>query len=482
MAGVCEIPAFPIDQAELPTGRVSADDHESSMLSNGMKHAKDKGGVRSERCLASRHSARLPRDPRSPKTRTTTTQLGYMLEHEYTSMAQEFLLSQERFVHWSYQGYGESFQIHLCVAAPRDSQGYVQALREVAERSLAHAWLSLLGREVVWAAPPSLSTHVSLNHNHQATANHTSSSKDGGLQPALGTPATTPSSNSCREARVGSGAGGEAGVGTGGAAPSATPVVNTYRLSLGLRAAFASIGATDSAYSFREVLLLLKKYLFSNARLFDKIDKLYVNCESDPLGRAFGVTRFHFNDVRTLIVQNITKEQHARGPTGHEPPPVPDSSSPSVSVDGSNDSTCRVPAPPGAAPRIPVNGIVASPRTLNGPEGVATGSPEPGSSSNRGRQRLLPGQSSPPPLFTCPKIPDSCSDTETVYSVQGYVTVKQNRRHSENRSGLAGVRWVMTPCNRSKFKKSSHHGNEALRQDYVVVGEHVVGAMRAVSG
>ena len=47
-----------------------------------------------------------------------------------------------------------------------------------------------------------------------------------------------------------------------------------------------------------QVLLLLKKYLFCNVRLFDPNDRLYVNCESDPLGKALEVKRFHFNDVR----------------------------------------------------------------------------------------------------------------------------------------------------------------------------------------
>lgn len=46
-----------------------------------------------------------------------------------------------------------------------------------------------------------------------------------------------------------------------------------------------------------QVLVFLKKYLFSKVHLFDSKDKLYVNCESDPLGEALGVKRFHFNDV-----------------------------------------------------------------------------------------------------------------------------------------------------------------------------------------
>lgn len=44
--------------------------------------------------------------------------------------------------------------------------------------------------------------------------------------------------------------------------------------------------------------MLLKKYLFSKDYLFDPKNRLYVNCESDPLGQALGVKRFHFNDVR----------------------------------------------------------------------------------------------------------------------------------------------------------------------------------------
>lgn len=248
------------------------------------------------------------------------------------------------------------------------------------------------------------------------TADHASISNGGGLQPALESP------TSSRTGQVGSETGAEAGVGTKGTNSSVPPVVNTYRLTPKLRYAFASVGATDSAYSFREVLLLLKKYLFKG-RLFDPNDRLYVNCESDPLGLALGVKRFHFNDVRTLISQNIIKVQSASGQvqsaSGHtslqEPPPVPDTLSSSNSSrlcsDGSNDSTCRLSVPLGAAPCIPVNG----------PASVAT-SPVPGPSRVCGRERALPGQSNPPPVIDCPDIPESCSDTETIYSVQGYET------------------------------------------------------------
>lgn len=90
------------------------------------------------------------------------------------------------------------------------------------------------------------------------TADHTSGSNGGGLQPAQKSPAssTSPSDNS-RAGQVGSGAGAEAGVETRGTASSVPPVVNTYHLTPELRVTFASVGATDSAYSFREVFISL---------------------------------------------------------------------------------------------------------------------------------------------------------------------------------------------------------------------------------
>ncbi|XP_063883479.1 E3 ubiquitin-protein ligase Mdm2-like isoform X1 [Scylla paramamosain] len=255
------------------------------------------------------------------------------------------------------------------------------------------------------------------------TADHSSSSNGGGLQLPQESPASTPSpSNTWRVGQVGCGTGTEAGVGTRGAAPSASPVVNTYRLSPELRAAFVSVGATDSAYSFREVLLLLKNYLFSNVSLFDPDDKLYINCESDPLGKALGVKRFHFNDVRSLISQNIIKVRPVRGPPCPQvPTPVPDNISSSVCAGGSNDSTCRLSVPVGATPSIPGDAIVVSDGVPN-LENVATPSSEAGVSRVCGRQRSLPGPSNPPPDITCPDIPDSCSDAETIYSVQDYET------------------------------------------------------------
>lgn len=89
------------------------------------------------------------------------------------------------------------------------------------------------------------------------TADHSSSSTTGGgLQLAQESPAATPSpANTWRVGHVCCRAGIEAGMGTRGAAPSAPPVVNTYHLSPQLKAAFASVGATDSAYSFREVFI-----------------------------------------------------------------------------------------------------------------------------------------------------------------------------------------------------------------------------------
>lgn len=85
------------------------------------------------------------------------------------------------------------------------------------------------------------------------TAEFNSSSTGGGLQTSLETFA--PASNNSREGQVGSGAGARTGVETRGQTMSVPQVVNMYRLRPKLRDAFAPVGATDSAYSFREVCI-----------------------------------------------------------------------------------------------------------------------------------------------------------------------------------------------------------------------------------
>lgn len=87
------------------------------------------------------------------------------------------------------------------------------------------------------------------------TAEHNSSSTGGGLQPAQETPSSTNPSGSGREGQVGSGAGARTCVEPGGQTPSVPQVVNMYRLCPKLRDAFAPVGATNSAYSFREVFI-----------------------------------------------------------------------------------------------------------------------------------------------------------------------------------------------------------------------------------
>ena len=88
------------------------------------------------------------------------------------------------------------------------------------------------------------------------TADHTSSNNGGGLQRALENPASsTPLSDSSRTGQVCSEAGAKVGVGIRSAASSAPQVVNTYHLTPELRDTFASVGATNSAYSFREVFI-----------------------------------------------------------------------------------------------------------------------------------------------------------------------------------------------------------------------------------
>ncbi|KAK4294881.1 hypothetical protein Pmani_032528 [Petrolisthes manimaculis] len=101
-----------------------------------------------------------------------------------------------------------------------------------------------------------------------------------------------------------------ASVSEGNSTTTATTTTTTtqpimYLLSPDLREAFQPVGATNKAYTFREVLILLKKYLFSKTHLFDASNKLYVNCGSDPLGVALGVERFHYNQTRYLISRNI---------------------------------------------------------------------------------------------------------------------------------------------------------------------------------
>lgn len=111
------------------------------------------------------------------------------------------------------------------------------------------------------------------------------------------------------------------------------------------------------------------------------------------------------------------------------PTPVPDKLSSSASSDGSslciggsNDSTCGLLVPSGAASCKPVSGIVVSQGTQIGLESVATTSSVQGPSRVCGKERALAGPRCPPADITCPDIPDSCSDTETIYSVQGYET------------------------------------------------------------
>lgn len=87
------------------------------------------------------------------------------------------------------------------------------------------------------------------------------------------------------------------------------------------------------------------------------------------------------------------------------------------SLCGSNDSTCG-----SLASCKPASGIVASHEACTGLEGVATAGLVAGPSKVCGKERALAGPSCPPPDITCPDIPDSCSDTETIYSVQGYET------------------------------------------------------------
>ncbi|XP_045113767.1 uncharacterized protein LOC123506016 isoform X2 [Portunus trituberculatus] len=125
---------------------------------------------------------------------------------------------------------------------------------------------------------------------------------------------------------------------------------------------------------------------------------------------------------RSLITQNIIKVHPARVlPCPEVPTPVPDNLSSSVHAGGSNDSTCRSSVPVGATPSTSGNGIVVS-QGVSNLENVATPGSEAGVPRICGRQRALPGPSNTPVDITCPDIPDSCSDAESVYSVQDYET------------------------------------------------------------
>lgn len=111
------------------------------------------------------------------------------------------------------------------------------------------------------------------------------------------------------------------------------------------------------------------------------------------------------------------------------PTPVPDKLRSSSSSGGSdlcigrnNDSTCGLSVPSGAAACNPVSGIAASQGAQVSLESVASNSSVPGPTRVCGKERASAGPSCQPPDITCPDIPDICSDTETIYSIQGYET------------------------------------------------------------
>lgn len=253
-----------------------------------------------------------------------------------------------------------------------------------------------------------------------------------------------------------------------------SPSGNMYHLIPALRATFASVGATDRAYSFREILQLLKKYLFSKDHLFDPEDVRYVNCGNDPLGQALQVTRFHFTDVTPLISKHIiqaqpktyqnTEKEHASVPdrvnetcsyqiTQRERASVPDSLngtysqtlctgsserhvSPSYISDGrttgselinelsaTNGRTVLL-APSGTTTLQHLNSD--SRETNYGHLRTPAFNPIPGPSRESGsilmQRKCHQSASLLSITITIPDIPDSISDAESVYSVQGYET------------------------------------------------------------
>ncbi|KAK3856397.1 hypothetical protein Pcinc_037284 [Petrolisthes cinctipes] len=275
--------------------------------------------------------------------------------------------------------------------------------------------------------------------------------------------------------------GGVAGVSEGNSPTTATTTTTSqpimYLLSPDLREAFQPMGATNKAYTFREVLILLKKYLFSKTHLFDASNKLYVNCGSDPLGLALGVERFHYNQTRYLISRNIIpiQSETSKGvcPAGIRYVPVTVNTTTTTTTLPAIQRTTSIPAtvnlntiPHPTTQRtnsIPVTvnptNITYSQRTASAPPfflfvnnsnitndrtGLAvynryTGASQP--LTNLSHSPLVfPGTSREPGGSTrnsnsnpsssshhtveisVPDIPDSNSDMESVYSYQGYET------------------------------------------------------------
>ncbi|XP_045584368.1 E3 ubiquitin-protein ligase Mdm2 isoform X2 [Procambarus clarkii] len=245
---------------------------------------------------------------------------------------------------------------------------------------------------------------------------------------------------------VGSEAGrGGSGCNENGAETQNSTFINMYYLSPALRATFASVGATAKPYNFKEILLLLKNYLYSKKHLFDPLDILFVNCKNDPLGDVLRVDRFHYNDVRSLIIKNIIRAQ---------PVSLHNVARESVSVPIRANATCSLVTENGssseqvkecAAERNAIGARVNNaPSQINGrtevlvPTSTTTSEHINSIVTSDCSRKLesdhqdtiihLPGPSrqgkdGPVCRGLCfPDVPDSNSDVESVYSHQGYET------------------------------------------------------------
>lgn len=221
---------------------------------------------------------------------------------------------------------------------------------------------------------------------------------------------------------------------TGGSHPpsAAGGGCKMYYITPQLRDTFASIGAVHKPYQFREVLQMLKTYLYSNRSLFDPQDIHYVNCGSDSLGKAFEVNRFHFNDVRTLVAKNLIPVESRL-----QIQPVTQKQAPDGSLSPSNNiikdsvrtqSTANVNSNVDTTNDKTETGVSEAPvSTVNTQSGEASAEPLTLPGSSRSSQRAASGNRRSKSFatlykFCIPEIPDTNSESETDYSCQGYET------------------------------------------------------------
>lgn len=233
---------------------------------------------------------------------------------------------------------------------------------------------------------------------------------------------------------------------------ASTSVTSKFYLTPALRTTFEAVGATAKAYTFKEILGLLKAYLYSNRHLFDTQDTLYVNCGNDSLGEVFKVDRFHYNDVRSLIAKHVIQEQvkpveivgcdaqvsgasvngsdsnFTRHFSGNDVNHGRTSSSVSVNA-YNNNNVNPFPYTNGKTYFGANTGVT----NLQNPGVDSTSSVQSHSSEveNQGPSSSVSGPSSRPRYqsFTSlsvkiplPAIPEGISDSESVYSCQGYET------------------------------------------------------------